>query len=76
MNQLARTYGFHRRTIAHCLQKQRVPLHQFGLSLADFPPREARTPLALSSCLTVAAKTTLRPRRACYLSIQGAYRTT
>lgn len=32
MNQLARTYHVHRRTIAHCLQKQQVALRQPGLS--------------------------------------------
>jgi hypothetical protein len=33
MNQLARTFGVHRRTVAHCLQKQGVGLRQFGLSV-------------------------------------------
>lgn len=33
MNQLASSYAVHRRTIAHCLQKQDVGLRQHGLSL-------------------------------------------
>lgn len=33
MNQLARTFRVHRRTGAHCLQKQGVGLRQFGLSV-------------------------------------------
>lgn len=32
MNQLARTFGVHRRTIAHCLHKQNMPLRQLGLA--------------------------------------------
>lgn len=32
MNRIARTYGVHRRTVAHCLQKREVPRRQLGLS--------------------------------------------
>jgi lambda repressor-like predicted transcriptional regulator len=38
MNQLARTYSVHRRTIAHCLLKQEVPLRQVGLSPEHIAP--------------------------------------
>lgn len=41
MNQLARSYGVHRCTIAHCLQKQQVQQRQSGLSPADVPAAAA-----------------------------------
>ncbi|MDQ2846110.1 MAG: hypothetical protein M3Y77_07125 [Actinomycetota bacterium] len=41
MNHLARTYSVHRRTIAHCLQKQEVALRQVGLSLEHIIPAAA-----------------------------------
>jgi len=41
LNQLARTYSVHRRTIAHCLQKPEVPLRQVGLSPEHIIPAAA-----------------------------------
>ncbi len=41
MNQLARSYSVHRRTVAHCLRKQAVPVRQLGLSPEHIVPAAA-----------------------------------